>query len=171
MAGLMDELIQNLEKENEVYQELLKISQEKTGIIVKGDIENLREIVEREQLVVERILPLEKRRVECTNDIAIVINRPAESLTLTRLSELMESQPEVQRRLRELHDKLHDTMTRMTRVNDMNKGLLQEALDLVNFDITLLNSINQAPITANYDKSAYNTEERMITRGGFDSRQ
>ena len=49
----------------------------------------------------------------------------------------MEGQPKVKKRLAELHDKLHDTMTQMTKVNEMNKGLLQEALDLVNFDINL----------------------------------
>ena len=48
---------------------------------------------------------------------------------------------------------------------------MKEALELVNFDITLMNSMKQAPITANYDRSAANTEEHMITRGAFDARQ
>ena len=62
-------------------------------------------------------------------------------------------------------------MTQMVKINDMNQGLLKEALELVNFDITLMNSMKQAPITANYDRSAANTEEHMITRGAFDARQ
>lgn len=171
MAGLIDELMDSLEKENQEYQKLIKLSMEKTGIIIKGDIEALSKIVDEEQLVVERIAPLEKKRAECTNDIAIVINRPAESLTLTKLIELMESQPKVQAQLSELHDKLHNTMSQMARINDMNKGLLKEALELVNFDINLLNSLRQSPLTANYDKSAYNTGEHMITSGSFDTKQ
>lgn len=171
MAGLIDELMNNLEKENEEYQKLLALAQEKTGIIIRADIEALRKLTEQEQLIVDRITPLEKKRIEYTKDIATVINKPVETLTLTRLIELMESQPAVQKRLAEIHDKLHNTMSQMVKVNDMNQGLLKEALEMVNFDITLLNSMKQAPITANYDRSAANTEEHIITRGAFDARQ
>lgn len=171
MAGLIDELMDNLDKENEEYQKLIKLAQQKTGIIVQGDLEALQKLTEQEQLVVERITPLEKKRVEYTQDIATVINRPVETLTITRLIELMESQPAVKKRLSEIHDRLHSTMTQITKINDMNQGLLKEALELVNFDITLMNSMKQAPLTANYDKSAYNTEEHSISRGAFDTRQ
>ena len=166
MAGLIEELMNILERENEEYQKLLEISKVKTGVIIKNDIQELSKIIEEEQAVVGRITPLDKKRVECTNDIATVINRKPETLTITRLMELMEG-----KRLAELHDKLHDTMTQMTKVNEMNKGLLQEALDLVNFDINLLNNLKQAPLTANYNKSAYNTETRMESRGAFDTKQ
>lgn len=171
MAGLIDELMNTLEKEIEEYQQLLELSMQKTGIIIKGNIAELQEMVEKEQEIVERINLLEKKRIENTNDVAIVISRPAESLTLTRLTELMESQPEVKRRLQRIHDGLQDTLGRMARVNDMNKGLLQESLDLVNFDITLMNSLKQAPITANYDKSAYNTEVHLAGKASFDTKQ
>ncbi len=171
MAGLIDELMNTLEKENEEYQVLLKLSQEKTGIIIRNDVNALQKLVEQEQLVVDRITPLEKKRMEYTKDIATVINRPEESLTLTRLMELMDSQPAVKKRLGEIHDKLHNTMAQMVKINDMNQGLLKEALDLVNFDITLMNSMKQAPITANYDSKAANTEEHIIRRAAFDARQ
>ena len=128
MAGLIDELMNTLEKENEEYQVLLKLSQEKTGIIIRNDVNALQKLVEQEQLVVDRITPLEKKRVEYTKDIATVINRPEESLTLTRLMELMDSQPAVKKRLGEIHDKLHNTMAQMVKINDMNQGLLKEAL-------------------------------------------
>lgn len=171
MAGLIDELMNTLEKENEEYQELLQLSKEKTGIIIRNDVSALQKLIEKEQLIVDRIVPLEKKRVENTNDIATVINRPAESLTITRLMELMESQPAVKKRLSEIHDKLHNTMTQMVRINDMNQGLLKEALELVNFDITLMNSMKQAPVTANYDRTAANTGEHLISRSAFDTRQ
>ncbi|MBP3544582.1 MAG: flagellar protein FlgN [Lachnospiraceae bacterium] len=171
MAGLIDELMDTLDKENEEYQQLLKLAKEKTEIIVRGDIEALQKITEQEQLMMDRIAPLEKKRIEYTKDIATVINRPVETLTITRMMELMESQPAVKNRLSMLHDKLHDTMREMVRTNDLNQSLLQQQLELVNFDITLLNSMKQAPLTANYDKSAYNTEQHLISRGAFDTRQ
>jgi len=56
-------------------------------------------------------------------------------------------------------------------VNDRNQGLLEEALELVNFDINIMNSLRQTPLTADYDKSAYNTDVHMLRRGSFDRSQ
>lgn len=171
MAGLIDELMDTLDKENDEYQELLVLAQEKTGIIVKGDIEALQKITEKEQLFADRVANLEKKRMEYTKDIATVINRPLETLTITRMMELMEGQPEVKARLSGIHDRLHVTMHELLRVNERNQSLLKESLELVNFDITLINSMKQAPLTANYDKNATNTEQHYMSRGAFDTRQ
>ena len=172
MASLIDELIQTLEKENKAYQELHVLSTQKTDIIVKGDIQALTDIVEKEQiLMTNQVQPLEKKRRECTNDIATVISRKPEDLTLSKLIELMGSQPETQKRLSEVRDKLQDTMKQMVKVNDMNKVLLKESLELVEFDINLFNSMRQAPLTANYDRNAYNVGEHMRVPRAFDKSQ
>lgn len=172
MASLIDELIQTLEKENTAYQEMRVLSTQKTDIIVSGDIQALTDIVEQEQiLMTNRIQPLEKKRRDCTRDIATVISRKPEDLTLSKLTELMVGQPETQRRLNEIHDKLRDTMKQMKRVNEMNKVLLKESLELVEFDINLFNSVRQAPLTANYDKNAYNVGEHMRVSKAFDRSQ
>lgn len=60
MASLIDNLITTLNTENDEYAALLDLSMEKTGIIVKGDVDALNNIVEREQEVIERITVLEK---------------------------------------------------------------------------------------------------------------
>jgi len=172
MASLIDELIHTLEKENAAYQELQKLSVKKTDIIVEGNIQALNDIVEQEQiLMTDKVWPLEKKRQECTKDIAMVINRKVEDLTLTKLADLMVGQPETQKRLREIRDRLHDTMKHMTQVNDMNKVLLQESLELVEFDINLFNGMRQAPLTANYDRHAYNVGEHIRVPGAFDKSQ
>lgn len=172
MASLIDELIDTLEKENEAYQKLLELSMEKTGIIINGKVDRLSEIVEQEQiLITNEVQPLEKKRQACTSDIAVVINRKLETLTLTALAELMTGQPETKRRICIIHDKLHDTMSQMTKVNEMNKVLLQESIELVEFDINLMKGLRQAPITANYNKNAYNVGEPMRVPGAFDKSQ
>ena len=57
MAGLIEELMNILERENEEYQKLLEISKVKTGVIIKNDIQELSKIIEEEQAVVGRIAP------------------------------------------------------------------------------------------------------------------
>ena len=41
---------------------------------------------------------------------------------------------------------------------------------MVEFDLTLLRSMRQAPETANYDKNAYNTGD-ILGSSGFDAKQ
>ena len=55
-------------------------------------------------------------------------------------------------------------------MNQQNQILLQQALEMVEFDLTLFKSLRQAPETANYDKNAYNTGE-LLGSGGFDAKQ
>ena len=67
MASLIDNLITTLNTENDEYAALLDLSMEKTGIIVKGDVDALNNIVEREQEVIERITVLEKKKKNVKN--------------------------------------------------------------------------------------------------------
>ena len=63
MASLMENIIEVLEKENAEYRTLIQLSEEKTPIIIKGDLENLNRITEAEQVIVARIQKLEKERM------------------------------------------------------------------------------------------------------------
>ena len=47
MASLIDELIDVLDKEEREYQDLILLSQEKTPVIVRGDLEKLQKITAR----------------------------------------------------------------------------------------------------------------------------
>ncbi|MBQ1735080.1 MAG: flagellar protein FlgN [Lachnospiraceae bacterium] len=157
MASLIDELIDTLNREDEEYNRLIALSREKTPIIVKGDLEGLAAVTDKEQSVVSVIQKLEKDRMSSMKDIAEVTNRSEEELKLTDLIELMKGRPEEQKKLREVHDRLQQTMKTMTSVNEQNRTLLQNSLDMVQFEMQLLQSMRQAPETADYGKDAYST--------------
>lgn len=170
MASLIDNLISTLEAENDEYQTLLTLSIEKTGIIVKGTPEALNEIVEREQAVVERISNLEKKREEVTKDISIVLNKDVKLLTLSNLTEILSGQKREADALRAVHDKLSRTMEQMVRVNEQNKVLLQESIDMVEFEMNIIQGMKQGPVTANYSGMEY-TDDSYGYRGSFDAKQ
>ena len=157
MASLIDELIDTLNREDEEYNRLIALSREKTPIIVKGDLEGLAAVTDKEQAVVSVIQKLEKDRMSSMKDIAEVTNRTEEDLKLTDLIDLMKGRPEEQKKLREVHDRLQQTMKTMTSVNEQNRTLLQNSLDMVQFEMQLLQSMRQAPETADYGKDAYST--------------
>ena len=112
MASLIDNLITTLNTENDEYAALLDLSMEKTGIIVKGDVDALNNIVEREQEVIERIIVLEKKREECTKDIATVLNKDYRRLTLPLLIEYLKGQEREARLLSEVHGRLKSPLLR-----------------------------------------------------------
>lgn len=170
MASLIDNLIETLNKENEEYETLFELSTEKTGIIVKGDLEALTQIVQREQEVVDRINILEKKRTEITKDIGIVLNRDSKNLTLPRLIELLARQEKECSALKQIHDKLSGTMSRMVRVNESNKTLLKESMEIIDFEMNLIKSMKQAPATANYSGTSY-ADNSYASRVSFDAKQ
>lgn len=170
MASLIEELIVILEDENNEYEKLVSLSKEKTTIIIKGDINELKHMVVKEQLHVDRIVNLENKRTEVVNDIGIVLNKEASSLTIKAIVDLLQGQEKEQHKLSLVHDKLKRTLKDMVTINDMNKGLLKESLEMIEFNINLINSLNQMPDMANYSKNAYNVSSQFKA-SGFDAKQ
>lgn len=172
MASLMENLIDVLNKENSEYEVLLALSQKKTPIIVEGNLEELQKITDDEQLVVAKINQLDKQRVEVTKDIANVLNKDVETLKLANIIVLLEQRPAEQRLLAMAHDKLQMTVKNLQRVNEQNDELLRNALEMVNFEMTLLQAQKAAPETANYNRGAYNVGNTMgVVSSGFDAKQ
>lgn len=171
MASLLENLINILTKENEEYEQLLDLSQEKIGKIVSADLEGLQAIMGKEQPIIERIAVLENQREECVADMGNVLNIPAEAMKLDTLIRLLEKQPADQKKLIAVHDKLKKTVSQMVKVNDSNKVLLREALDMIEFEVNLARSAKMAPETANYGKGACNIENIDSGVGSFDAKQ
>ena len=108
MASLIDCLIEDLTNENDGYEKLLDLSNDKTSAIVSGNVEKLQEIFIREQ--------------------------------------------------------------KLTAVNENNKLLLKESMDMIQFELDLAKNAVLKPQTGNYGRTAY--EEAEITGAtGFDAKQ
>lgn len=172
VASLMENLIAVLNQQYAEYVILLDLSQKKTTAIVENDLVNLQQITDEEQRIVGIINHYEAQRVEVMKDIANVINKDVETLKLTDLVQMLAPRPQEQKALTEIHDKLKDIALRMKRVNEQNKELLESSLEMIAFDLTLIQSMRKAPETANYNKGAYNTGSTMGNfSGSFDTKQ
>ena len=168
MASLIEVLINTLESENSEYEILLKLSKEKTPIIIEGNIDRLREIVAMEQVHTDKIVALEKKRTEAVKDIATVLNKDVKTLTVKTIIGLLKGQDEAQNKLSTAHDKLKRTLNDMVVVNEINRELVQDSLDFIEFNINFLSGISQMPETANYSNKAYNVEG--FARPNFDAK-
>lgn len=172
MASLMENLIEVLGQESEEYEGLLALSQKKMRIIASANLEDLQRITDDEQEVVGRLNRLEKRRIEVAADIANVLNKDVETMKLTNLIEMLSARPAEQAQLAAIHDRLSSVVREVQRTNEQNKELLEEALELVSFEMNMLQAYKAAPETANYTRSAYNSGAQMgVDSGGFDAKQ
>lgn len=170
MASLMENFMDVLERENGEYERLAALSLEKRQIIIDGNIPALEEITDREQEITSILKNLENKREEVVNDMSIVLSKKPEELTITNMIAFLNKQPEEQRKLTDLRERLRDTLQKMADINGQNEVLLNHAMEMTEFDLTLFRSMHQAPTTANYDRQANNTGD-LLGNGGFDAKQ
>ncbi len=171
MASLIEELIETLNKENEEYGKLLELSRQKSAVIVERNIPALEKITDDEQNVMTTIGKLDAKRDQVTRDIADVINKDVETLKLSVLIDLLSKQPDEQRRLSEIHDKLKVTVGNVRTINESNRQLIEQSLEMVDFDLNMIRSMRQAPETNNYGRSAVSTGATLGSVRGFDAKQ
>ena len=172
MASLMEVLIDVLEKENQEYERLLVLSMKKTPVIVSEDLDELSKITDEEQIIVSRINHLDAQRNEAINDIANVLNKDVDHLKIVDLIKMLAARPQEQEKLAVVFDKLQENVRNVKRINEQNRQLIQQALELVQFNMNVLQSVNKAPETANYNKGAYNTGDMIgMNNKAFDAKQ
>lgn len=171
MASLMEEMLQVLEGEQIEYEQLLQISKDKTSVIIANDIQKLQEITDREQLIVARIQKLDKKSTEILQDMKNVLSFEGDDLTIAKLVAMLKKQPAEENKLALAYDKLMTAAKNLKMVNEQNRMLVEQSLEMIEFDLNLYQSMNSAPKNANYDKNATNIDQAMISRGGFDAKQ
>ena len=172
MASLMENLVDVLDRECSCYEKLLGLSSRKTTIIIKGDLKALADITDEEQCIINDIQSLEKKRVTAMTDIANVLNMDVDSLKLTDLIQVLERRPVDQKNLAKQRDKLVSVADNVRRVNGQNQELLKSSIEMVQFEMNIIQASKRAPQTANYSRAADTTGECLgYTSGGFDAKQ
>ncbi len=171
MASLMENLIDVLGEESSEYEVLLELSMKKTPIIVSGNLENLQKITDEEQEAVSRVVNLDKKRMEILTDIANVLNKDVASLKLANLIEMLDGRPTEQEALAVSHDRLQAAVRELQKINEQNRALLTNALEMVEFEMNMFQAMKTAPETANYNRDAYSAGDIMGVNRGFDTRQ
>lgn len=171
MASLIENLITILNKEVDEYEKLLELSKKKSAVIGTKEIAALEKITDEEQVVVSRVQALDAKREEVTRDIADVLNKDVESLKLSVLIELLSKTPNEQKALMEVHDRLSTVVSAVRTLNESNRQLIEQSLEMVEFDLNMMRSIRQAPATNNYGRGAMNVGGTLGSVGGFDAKQ
>ena len=174
--------------ENRQYTELLDLSNNKTTAIVKGDVGQLQEIFGKEQKLIDILNRLEMERQSCVADICKILHLSAAEVKVSQIVRLLEkkqaehdaleqsylSLKKTVNQLKDLHKPfvvvLNSATPQSSKVNDNNRLLLKESMDMIDFEINLAKNASMAPQTANYGKGAYEETGGMGSTS-FDARQ
>lgn len=170
MASLVEDLVTVLNEEEQLYRRFIEYGEKKRQILIDSDVPALEQLTSLEQMTSDELLSLSNRQIQILKDIATVIGKTGEKLTVTKLVGYLGSQPDIQTKLQEARDGLLDAAGQVQELNRTNEALLKQAMELTEFNITLFRSMRQAPETANYDKNAYNTGT-LLGSSGFDAKQ
>lgn len=170
MASIIEVLMDVIEEEIQAHEALLETAVKKTSIIIKGNLTELSQITEIEQIQVEQLSSLERKREESMYDICMVLGKKPGTVKFPELIELMESQPEVKGRLQEEYKRLKNIVYELKDRNEHNRSLINDSLEMAEFSINLLQNTQIVPDTANYNKGAYNVEPSGTDRALFDTK-
>lgn len=168
---MIETLIDVLDKENTEYESLLELADTKTAAIVSGDVDKLQEILVQEQSYIDTINKLDAKREENVKDICNVLNIQKDNIKISDIVGLLSKQPKDRDALSEVHLKLKRTIDNLMKVNDNNKVLLQESMDMIEFELNLAKNSVMAPQTGNYSKGAYEQNNSYGSIGAFDAKQ
>ena len=137
MASIIQDLISVLEQERQIYEDLIPIVSQKKTVIIKNDLDTLQKITEQEQMAIDTVTNLEKKRSEVIFNISIVMNQKAEELTLAKIVSLLEGQPEEQKQLAKVHDNLKYAVQQIMNINSQNKSLIEQSLEMIEFNMKI----------------------------------
>ena len=89
---------------------------------------------------------------------------------MSTIIKLIGKQPEEQKQLSKIHDSLSATVKRLVAINERNKSLINQSLEMIEFNMNLIQSTRTLPGMNNYTKGALETDIVGET-GKFDARQ
>ena len=171
MASLMEELMDTLVKEEKLYAELIPIEEEKMRAIVGSDLQSMQAITDKERDMVDRTTALEAKREEIAVNIATVLGKNPKTITLDDIENSLKRQPEDRKKLQQIHDKLRKTVARLKDINDQNKELLQESMDMVEFNMNVMRSAQMTAGSSNYGSDASEVNGMAPQHPRFDATQ
>ena len=86
MASLMEELVETLNREEQLYADLIPIQEDKLRAIVANDLAAIGRLSDEEQKLVDEVGVLETKRIRIANDIATVLGKPPGAMKLENMS-------------------------------------------------------------------------------------
>ena len=136
MSYLLTTLEEVLKTEISVYKEMLALSKDKKDALIKNSIKDLDVIIAKEQAVLKRIEPIESKRQDITDKIAVEFNIPQEELCFSDIIDI--SKGEQHEGLVCLKAEMEEVISKLSGLNMLNKVLIDTHLKYSSFCMNVL---------------------------------
>ncbi|MCD4714626.1 MAG: flagellar protein FlgN [Clostridiales bacterium] len=151
MTKSVEQLILTLEKESEIYREILEISTKKREAIRGNQIENLEALAGHEQALVVTLFKLEELR-EKVLDLILRELKIDHIDNVTQLAQFL--LPEERQKVLSAKDELIVLVKNTVDENRFNNRMIEDKLELIQFNIGMLTQMSDD--SGKYDKNAVN---------------
>lgn len=138
MSKSVEQLILALDKEYEIYKEVLEVAKQKKQIIVEGKMKELDDITSKEQAIILSIGKLESIREAILKNIVNELDID-EAQNISQLSKYLDDKSK--KKILAIRDKFKDILIDVRNQNDLNNKLIQQSLEYIEFNKNLLTSL------------------------------
>ncbi len=149
-------LINVMREQLGIYKELSSLAEEKTNVLIKGDLALLNEITEIEQTLIFKLGKLEEERVELVKQIAEEHGKDTSEVKADFLKSIFPDQQEAET-FSGIYSELKSVLLEVDTKNETNAKLIKSALDYIDFSIKLLTDSGE--IKTNYSPDGVNTQK------------
>lgn len=148
MNKSVEQLIIALNKQYEIYQEVLEIEKKKRKIIVDGKIKELDGITSKEQAMILSIAKLENIREAIIKNVIkeLNINNVENIAELTKYLD-----DESKTKIIAIRDKFTEILKMVKNENDLNSKLIEQSLEYIEFNKNLLTTLENQGSTYGSD--------------------
>ena len=109
---------------------------------------------------------MEHRRRETMTNVANILGKRPDDVKVMDVVTFLEGQPEFHDPLLAINEKLAKLARKVREVNGHNQNLIQDALEMIEYNINLMQNLNRAPETAEYSKEMFKSNAAYA--GGAD---
>lgn len=131
-------LLNKLQDLLKAHETLLLISDEKTDVLIEGNMEAFQKILLSEKKAVKELSRAENERQKVSTQYASDYKLTEEEVTVTSLIERLTGSDE-QQQLEDITTKLVNCITELKRKEEMNRVLIQQSMQFVQFSLDVMN--------------------------------
>lgn len=135
---LLDNLIEVLDSQKEIYDKILKLSKNKTDVIINGKVDELEKFTKQEQTFIINIAKLEDERQGLVSKIAEQTEISSDSATLSELIQGLDKNKA--EKLESCRKNISEILAELKSVNELNSVLIKNSLEYVEFSLNMFSA-------------------------------
>jgi hypothetical protein len=159
MSKLVEQLLLVLNKEQEIYDAVVALSREKQAAIVNNKIEDLEQVIQKEKTYSISLVKLEEIREKVLSQLVKEYNL----VEINKLSDLYPYMSENDvRQVDHIKTRLVNTVEILGQKNDLNRQLLEQSLEQIEFDLNLITTVGDGGVNYSGNADDKDVERRSI---------